>query len=264
MKMNIPQKTTLWFMAGLLIFWSALFFSKTTSGNYNFLFSFLMGILPLVGGLFSMIKSWEGEGPKGFLNKGVFWGGLGLFLWGCGELVWSYYNFFGGVAAPYPSIADLGFAPSVFLYSIGVVFLARAAGADVGLHRRFAKLFIAAISILVFLFSYYILVVVVRQGVLVTAGDPILKAVLDIAYPVGDFFGLTAAVVLSGLSFRYIKNEYRFSVVCALIGLAVMFFADSVFSFTTSIGSYYNGNFGDLIFTIALFLITFGILGFTE
>jgi hypothetical protein len=41
-----------------------------------------------------------------------------------------------------------------------------------------------------------------------------------------------------------------------------MFLGDFVFSYTTTTGSFYNGDWGDLILTTGLFLITFGVLGF--
>jgi hypothetical protein len=40
--------------------------------------------------------------------------------------------------------------------------------------------------------------------------------------------------------------------------------ADFVFSYTTTVGTYYNGNFGDLMLTTGLFLLSFGVLGFAK
>ena len=221
-----------------------------------------MSLLPLVGGFVAMLRSRSWKGMQGFVSRGIFFLGLGLFFWGCGGMIWAYYNYFLGVAAPYPSLADLGYAPSVFFYCIGAVYLARAAGADFGLKRRFAKLFIVVATIIMFFISYYFLVDVVRQGVLLTAGDPILKMILDLAYPVGDFISLTIAIVISGLSFKFLMSEYKVAIVMILLGLVAVFFADSIFSYTTSIGTYYNADFGDLVFAFSMFLLTFGVLGF--
>ena len=41
-----------------------------------------------------------------------------------------------------------------------------------------------------------------------------------------------------------------------------MTIADAVFSYTTTVGTFYNGQFGDLLLTTGLFLLTFGALGF--
>jgi F0F1-type ATP synthase assembly protein I len=43
-----------------------------------------------------------------------------------------------------------------------------------------------------------------------------------------------------------------------------MFVADVIFSYTTTAGTFYNGDAGDLLLTIGLFLMTFGILGFAS
>lgn len=264
MKLNSAQKYSALFILIMVVFWGGLAVTHTTAGYANYLYSFLMSLLPFLGGLFAMMHVIRLSEAKGFIDKGIFFSGLGLFLWGCGEIVWSYYNFVVGISAPYPSFADLGFAPSVIFYCIGAVYLARAAGADFGLQRKYAKLFIAVSSIVMFVFSYYVLIVIARQGTLVTPGDPILKSVFDLAYPIGDFISLTSAVVLSGLAFKFITKEYRLAILSVLGGLAVMFIADSVFSYTTSMGTYFNGDFGDLIFTIALFLISFGVFGFMQ
>ena len=262
MKLNVGQKISIWYMSFMLAFWLALVFTHTTSGTYNYTFSFLMSLLPFLGGLVAMWNSKGWKGMKGFVNKGIFFLGLGIFCWGSGELIWSYYNFFMSVPAPYPSLADLGFAPSVLFYCIGVVYLARAAGADFGLRRKSTKFFAVVVPIVMFFVSYYFLVTVARQGVLVTSGDPIIKTILDIAYPLGDFVSLTLAIVISGLSFKFLIKEYKYAIFSILAGIAVMFFADLIFSYTTTIGTYFNADFGDLIFTASLFLLTFGLLGF--
>ena len=264
MKTNTGQKMAVLYMVGMIVFWAILALMHRISGSTNYLFSFFMALLPFFGGLYAMIRARNWTSLKGFVSRGVFFLGLGLFFWGCGELIWSYYNFFGGVAAPYPSFADLGFAPSEIFYCIGSVYLARAAGADLGLNRRFSKLFIVVVSVLMAFVSYYIFVVVAHHGVLVTQGDSFLKSVFDLAYPIGDFVSLTTAVIISGLSFKYITKEYRAAVLAVLLGLAVIFIADSVFSYTTSIGTYFNGDLGDLVFISALFFLTFGVLGFAE
>ena len=262
MKINYAQRISLLYMGAMALFWLILFFGHTTSSKLNYGYSFLMGILPFLGGLLAMIRARDWSSTQGFISKGVTFLGLGLFCWGCGELIWSYYNFFAHVSAPYPSFADLGFAPSVFFYCIGAVYLARAAGADLGLRRRFATLFMIVAPVVMFFISYYFLVTVARQGVLLSNTDSVLKNFFDVAYPLGDFISLTAAVIISGLSFKFIMKEYRVAILSILSGLFVMFVADSVFSYTTSISMYFNADFGDLIFTLALFLLTFGVLGF--
>lgn len=93
-------------------------------------------------------------------------------------------------------------------------------------------------------------------------GEPPLKLLLDIVYPLGGFVGLTVAVIVSGLSFKYLGGVYKLDIYSLLLGLFGMFVCDVIFSYTTTVGTYYNANFGDLLFGISWFLISFGVLGF--
>jgi hypothetical protein len=260
--LNFYQKICLTFLIGLVLFWIVLFMTGSKEGFYNYLYSFLFGLVPFFGGLIAMISArmWGGLGSA--VGRAVIFIGLGLFLWGSGENIWSYYNFFMGEPAPYPSLADLGFAPSVFFYTLGTVYLAKASGAKYGLRNKFAKIFLILAPIAILIMSYYVQIQLARGGVLIPEGETLLKAILDIAYPLGNFLGLMIAVIVSGLSFKYLGGRYVFDISAIMLGLAVMYVGDSVFSYTTTTGTFYNGSFGDLILTLGLFFMTFGVLGF--
>lgn len=262
MRVNIFQKICLVFLIFLIIFWGFLYLSGAKEGFGNFLYSFLFGLIPFFGGIVAMFNAKYWGGLKSSVGKAVFFIGLGLFCWGFGENIWSYYNFFKGIAAPYPSIADLGFAPSIFFYGLGVFYLSGATGAKFGLRSNLAKVVVAVAIFLILAASYYLLVVVARGGVLIPSGGDLIKTTLDIAYPIGDFVALMLAVIISGLSFKYLGGKYLYDIISILLGLFVMFVGDTIFSYTTTVGTYYNANFGDLILTIGLFLLTFGVLGF--
>lgn len=262
MKLNSLQKATLGFYLLLVVFWIWLYFTGSKDGFYNYLYSFLFGLIPLIGGAIAMSNSKFWGGLQSAVGKSVFFIGLGLFLWGCGETIWSYYNFFLGEPAPYPSLADLGFAPSIFFYGLGAAFLSKAMGAKYGLRNTYAKIFVIIAPFVLLAFSYHLLVTVARGGVMIPPGETPLKVVLDIVYPLGDFLGLAVAVIISGLSFKFLGGRYLPDIISIMAGLAVMSFADAMFSYTTTVGTYYNGNFGDLMLTTGLFLLTFGVLGF--
>lgn len=262
MRFNLYQKICLTFLLILIVFWVFLYLSGSKESFYNYLYSFLFGLIPLIGGGVAMIKSGLWGGFKSAVGKAVFFTGLGLVCWGAGETIWSYYNFFLGEPAPYPSLADLGFAPSIFFYGLGAIYLAKATGAKYGLRNIYAKVFIILAPIILLGVCYHFLITVARGGVLIPDEETTLKAILDIAYPLGDFLALTISVVVSGLSFKYLGGRYLLEIISILLGLAVMTVADTVFSYTTTTGTFYNGQFGDLLLTLGLFFITFGILGF--
>jgi len=262
--LNLPQKISLSFYIFLLIFWITLFVTKSTEGFYNYFYSFLFGLVPLFGGLMAMFNAKVWGGLKTALGKAIFFIGIGIFLWGCGEMIWSYYNFFLNQPAPYPSLADLGFAPSIFFYGLGAFYLSKVTGAKFGLRNKVSKIFVIIAPFVILGGSYYLQVIVARGGVLVPSGETPLKTILDIAYPLGDFVALAIATIISGLSFKYMGGKYTLDIASVLLGLAVMFLGDTAFSYATTAGTYYNGNWGDLLLTTGTFLLTFGVLGFCE
>lgn len=262
-KLNNYQKFFGGFYILVIALWLYLQLTGTKSGELNYWYSFLFGLIPFFGGIIGMYKSKQWGGLKSVLGKAIFFFSLGLFLWGFGENIWSYYNFFKSDPAPYPSLADLGFAPSIFFWILGTVYLSKASGAIFALKKHtWAKAFAFIVPILLLLASYYMLVEVARGGTLVPDGETPLKVVLDIAYPLGDFLALTFALVVFTLTSKYLGGLYRPAIAFILLGLGVMYFGDFSFSYTTSTGTFYNGNWGDLLLATGNFLMTFGILGF--
>lgn len=264
LSINRLQKVFTAYFGFLILYWAVLFATGTTNGTYNYLYSFLFGLIPLLGSIPILrdFKRWGGF--KHSIGKAMFCMGISLFLWGCGSLVWSYYNFFYNIPVPYPSLADLGFAPSTFLYGVGFIYLSDASGARYGLRSVHAKFFAVITPIIVLIFSYYLMVTVARGGILVTHGQSPIKTFLDIQGPVGDALALAIAILISGLSIRHMGNSYALDIVAMFVGLIVFVVADTIYSYTTTVGTYYNGNFGDLIYTTGLFLLSFGVLGFSN
>ena len=264
MKVTATQKILIALTAALIVFWCALFVSHRTDSIANYWFSALIGLVPLVGGIAAVVgfSNWSEYG--GHLRKGMLFVGIGLLLWAAGEFIWAYYNIFAHMDIPYPSWADAGYLPSEFFYCVGAVYLASAASGDVGAKKPSTWFIVGLLSVLMFFFSYYILVTVARSGVLVTRGEGFVKTFLDIAYPFGDFLSVTLSVALSGLYFKFLAPRYRAGILCVLVGLVALFAADAAFSYTTNQNTYFNGNFSDLLSLIGLFLLAFGTLGFGE
>jgi hypothetical protein len=261
MTINRYQKVCLTFFLFLTIFWITLFIHESEIGFYNYLYSFLFGLMPLIGGTVAILKSKQWSGFKSATGRAIFFIGLGILLWGVGAMIWAFYNFFLNVPAPYPSLADIGFASSIFFYGLGAIYLSSVTGAQFGFKNRFTKLFVAIGIIILPILYYYIIIIVIRNGVIIPAHEPLLKIILDIAYPLGDFFGLSTALLIFGLSFKYIGGLHKYNIISIISGLAIMFIADTIFSYTTNIGTFYNGDKGDFVLTIGLFLLTFGVLG---
>ena len=262
MKITRTQKFLILITAALVIYWIVLFVDHETATSANYWFSALTTLVPLVGGIAAMAGSHEWKEEGGHLHKGLIFLGLGLLFWAAGEIIWSYYNIIVHLQVPYPSWADLGWVSSEFFYVIGAIYLASASGGGKRMRKAGSWLFVGLVSVVTFVASYYILVVVANGGVLVTRHEGLVKTFLDVAYPFGDFVSITLSVALSGLYFKFLSPRYRAAIVCVLLSLVVFFAADAVFSYTTNNGTYYNGNTSDLLSLIGLFLMSFGALGF--
>ena len=263
MVLNKYQKGLTGYFVVLLVFWLILNFSiETTDGFYNYLFSFAFSLVPFVVGFFSLFLSKSWGGIKSSVGRSVFFLSLGSFCWGLGSMIWSYFNFFLSVSAPYPSIADLGFLLGSVFWSAGILSLTRATGARSGLRRAHGRVLLLLIPITITVLSYYLLVYVARGGVLSDSFEASLKLFFDLAYPLSDVVILTIALVIFSLSINYLGGKFKPTILILLLGFAVMYLADFTFSYTTTVGTFYNGGFGDLLFATALFLISYGTLGF--
>lgn len=251
------------FVLGLWVYIQLTGSTGSNAGKINFWYSFLFGLIPFFGGLIGMVKSKIWGRFNSVLGRAIFFFSLGLFLWGFGENIWSYYNFFRAEPAPYPSLADIGFAPSIFFWIVGTAYLSKASGALYAFRKaNWAKIFAVIVPVILLAVSYHVLVNVARGGVLVPEGETPLKVVLDIAYPLGDFLALAFALVVFILSSKYLGGIYKPAIACVLLGLAIMYFGDFSFSYTTTTGTFYNANWGDLLLASGNFFMTFGILGF--
>jgi hypothetical protein len=260
---NIYQKSITAFFLAIVAYWVYLAITGHKSTNLDYWYSLVFGFIPLFGGMIGMEKASLWGGFKSAVGKAIFFFSFGLTLWGIGETIWSYYNFVKGVPAPYPSIADLGFAPSIFFWILGTAFLSKATGAMFALKRSHRAKFVAiAAPIILLIPSYFLQVKLARGGQIVPQGETLVKAILDIAYPFGDFLALTFAAVIFILSHKYLGGVYRRAVIFLLSGLAVVYAADTVFSYATTKGTYYNADWGDLLLAFGLFLLTYGILAF--
>lgn len=260
MSLRRSQVILLGFTAALTAYWLGLHATHHVTGTPNYLYSFALGLMPLVGGIWALLGARRWGGLNSAMGQAALFLGIGLALWGGGEIVLSYYNFFGGQAVPYPSWADLGFGPSIFFWVSGVFFLSRANGARLGwrsIRTRVALVIALAVALVA---SYYLLVVVARDGIVSNGGGE-LKILLDVFYPLGDFLALSFAIGAYTLSRGRLGGNYKQPIFSILTGLAVMFLADFIFAYTTTKGTYYNGDLGDLMLMMGLALITYGSLG---
>ena len=258
MNLTKPLYFLLFFYIALVIWWILLLMSGQKSGTINYLYAFAYGLIPLFGGIFGIIEAKKWGLLRSAVGKALIFLSLGLLTWSFGEIIWSYYNLILKVEVPYPSWADASFIISWPLWTIGTFYLSKATGAKFGLRKMHGKIMLLAIPVLAIIVSYYLLIVVARQGSFEIAGGPV-KIFFDVAYPVWDVIILTLALLIYGLSWNFLGGVFKWPVLITLFGFIANYFADFGFSFTTTVGSFYNGNWVDLLFATAMFLLSFGV-----
>jgi hypothetical protein len=266
--MKISRDSKLIFCYYLFLFaWWAYFFvtHRAHPGNVSLaesLYQFAFGLIPLVGGVLGLFKSFKWGGVKSSVGRALLLISLGAICWGFGQMFWSlYYNIITHIDVPYPSLSDVGYSLSFPFLALGLINLSKATGAHFSLRHPAGKLLALFTIIVGICLAYYLLIVVARAGVIdFTEGG--LKLFFDIAYPMGDLAIFLSSLLVYGLSFKYLGGGYKLATLSILLGLLVLFVGDFSFSYTTTIGTYYNGHWVDIILPTAWMLIVFGVNSF--
>jgi hypothetical protein len=256
---NNLQKIFTGYIVVLLFYWLILTHYQERNSFISDSYSLFLSFIPFFGGMAGVFRSKYWGLFKSNIGKAVLYLSFGLFSWGCGNLIWAYYNYFENVDIPYPSLADIGYFPAYFLWLAGVFYLSKATGTRFDFGKKRGKLFLLVIPSIIFLVSYYFLFVVSRRTF--EAETPI-RVFFDLYYPFMNIIILTLAVIILGLAANFFGGKYKFSITLLLTGFVVLYMADFTFSYTTSQGLYFTGNYVDLLFSIAHYLISWGTLSF--
>lgn len=268
--MNISKTSKAIFLYFVFIFvWWLYFFVTGKANDVNgdvtlggSLYQFAFGLIPLLGGILGAITSRVWGGNKSYVGRGLLYISAGAICWGIGQMFWSvYYNIISSVDIPYPSLADVGYSLSFPFLAIGLVNLSKATGARYSLKHPMGKLFAFLITTIGGVIAYYLLIVVARGGV-IDFSEGWLKLFFDIVYPLGDLVILLSGLLIYGLSFNYLGGKYKIAILSIISGLFVLFIGDFTFSYTTTVGSYYNGHWVDLVLPTAWMLMVFGVNSF--
>lgn len=256
--------TTLFILTS--IFWLAFVIASNYSATYEgplfdlLVKPFLIGMmtLPLVGGALGLRKSLKWGGHTSKVGLAIIYISLGIISWGIGMIVWNYYLFFTTIEVPYPSLADPFFILAVPLWVFGILELSIVAGVKYGLRSLHGKALLLVIPVIVTLLSYYLLFSVARNGVVDIQGG-YLKFLIDIYYPMGDVVILTLTSAAFILSQKFLGGRYKRSIILLFLGFVLMYLSDFIFSYTTTVETYFNGHIVDYLFTATMFILGVGI-----
>ena len=194
-------------------------------------------------------------GSKNILARAILGFSLGLLFQSFGQASFSYYAFIRHVAVPYPSLGDIGFLGSIPCYIYGILQLAKASVGEVSLksfHHEAQAFFIP--TVMLFL-SYYIFL----RDYVFDWSNP-LKVFLDFGYPLGDAIYVSIVILVFLLSRKIFGGTTRGPILFFAFALAVQYISDYTFLYQASHGTWQAGRINDLMYSIAYFLMTIGII----
>lgn len=223
---------------------------------------FPLALIPVVGSFIglSVARSWGGF--KSRLGRAIIFYSLGVLAWGCGVIGWLIYIYIlGQTEVPYPSPADFVYMLAQVMWYAGSLTIAGVIGAQYAIKTRLGWLKALLASLLAVGLSYLLLVTVARQGSFETTGFS-LQTFFDFYYPIATALSLTLVTVVYLLSHKYLGGLYKKSIIVLFIGFIFQFFGDFIYTWTTTIETYHNGHWADILFTTAMLTLTWGLLLF--
>ena len=257
------QRVAPWIIAFLfgvhLVWWFVARSEGLANVPSTYYLGLLTGVIPFVSGLFGLLYARRWDGLRSSVGRAIVFLSLGMMTWAVGNFIFAYYNLALNVEVPYPSLADASYFASLPLWASGLLNLAAVTGARYKLQKPFGKLLIVLIPAVCAALSYYVLIVVARQGIVLEGGAP-LKTFFDIAYPVADLILLTITATMFTLSSAYLGGKLRLPIRLIFLAFLLNYAADFMFFFTTTRGTYFVGDWTEPLYASAFSLLGIGIL----
>ena len=211
-------------------------------------------VVAWVGALIGLFFARSWGGYKSVVGRAALAFSIGLLLQSFGQSVFSYY-FYTGAAAPYPSLADLGFFGSIPFYAYGMLMLAKASGAHLSLKSFSKKIQIFLILTIMLLISY----IVFLRGYQLDPTQP-LKTFLDFGYPLGDAIYVSIALLTFSLSRNFLGGIMKKPVLFLVFALVFQYVTDFTFLYQSSHGTFVGGGINDCMYFTSYFIMALSLV----
>ncbi len=218
-----------------------------------------LAIIPIYGGIIGWIKSQQWGRWKSYMGRGIIFLSLGMFVWGFALGMWTYYTVV-GQTTPYPSLADYVFIWSPVLWLIGLTQISKVTGARFSLTNLKETIIGILITLSVAFLSYVFIIVVAHGNRIGTTDETFGQLFFDYAYTIEIIFVAILVGAIYGFSRKYLGGKYKAPILLLFLGFFIHVIAIFFFVQTTANSTYFNGNIADILFTIAVFLESIGIL----
>lgn len=249
------QVATLLFVV-LTFWWLAIQpFNREALVYLKHLWSAFYVTMPILGGIYGFVISKRFGGRKSLIGKALLVFSIGLFLQVFGQIIYSYYTLFEQIEAPYPSLGDIGYFGTIFAYIYGVFILARHIGVTISARSFLNKIFTIIIPLGMLILSYLIFL----KGHEFDWSNP-LRVFLDFAYPFGEVFYVSIALLILFFSKKLLGGVLRKPILFLVFALIFQYISDSYFIYAAGSGTWYVGSLGDYLYTTSYFIMTLVII----
>jgi hypothetical protein len=174
---------------------------------------------------------------------------LGVLLWFLGESTWAVYALVYSNPDPFPSIADVfwlvGYVPLIFAIVIqawpfrGFLF-----------SRRMLAIIAATL-----VFAGVLLSALIPATFAASNGEDLVSAAIGLAYPLLD---VVLLVIALPILFLYGRGTFWRPFLFVAVGLILTFAGDVLFTWTSLNGTYYDGNYLELLFHWSYLSLAYG------
>ena len=187
-------------------------------------------------------------GFRSALGKALLFISLASLAWGFGTLVLLHHDAVLRIEAPpYPFLTDILYLATIPIALYGLYVLLKNISTKIGMRVAARLAALPAILLLIY-------IILIRSKL--AYGTLLLGELLGIVYPVGDVVVLSFALVILSV----IKGS-RLSKALGIISLSfiIQVVADLGFIATVSMGTYYVGNWVEMLYTIRFMILGVGM-----
>lgn len=232
----------------VMVGWSILLWqTNQTTTQWNYLFNVGIAFLFFSGGLIAFSEARK-SAIKSSVDHELIAVGLGVTLFGIGISIWSYYNLVLHVESPFPSLSDAVYVFYAPILGYGLVNLLKVSGAKITSKRYLEFLAIFAVAA--------ILIFTLISPPDLSSETSFLTKFLLIYYPLTDSMLVALGIMMIRLTRGKLHNSFFYFFI-ALLSLAS---ADLLFSYRATQGTYYNGDFTDVLYAFTGLMFTLGVV----
>jgi hypothetical protein len=245
----------------MVISWIWIYFAGYIHSHpfINYWWQVFMGLSALVYAVLGIFTARKWSWLRSGVGRGIFFIALALFMWGVGQMGWSYYLFVDpSVQSPPSHLLDIADFSAIPLWFIGINMLYRATGARYGLKTTKGRIIAAVIAVIMCVVSYYFLVVVARGGTAYFK-EPFWDQFFDLGYSIGDAIIATIAITIYILSKKLLGGRFKPAILLILSAFVLLYFADFFYSYLAGRNVYFNGDLADLLYMITISVFGFGV-----